>query len=921
MKRILLLVTAMLAMANMIAQDVYVSIEKSNVLGIVKNGTTVYQVPKIGDFNKALSVIVDPNTQDAYWIHNLSDHDNGIFSKVIKNNTEYFQPEYSGDISDLVYSDLGLLSAGSFKSGNLWQACIWRNDEVYPFYNLGDGEHTSWAYSICVAPGGGIYTCGYMGGYGVVWKDALSEPIIAIEDANILDVAYYDGSVYSLVQFSLDDDSFMVYEDDSPLYLLSEERCDFLYCLPKIKIDAGNIYVCATAYYDFYSTIWKNGQVMFQFDNSDKIAMDVTADGVFYCVYNEDVQRDCVYKDGELLFQLPSSNTVFDLFVDESCTDDTPRALPYSENFDMRATDWNCWTKTDEGENGDANYSYSYASYWHRMMYDESNLDNNCAFHRYNGDHNQEGWLISPRLAIPNGGEVTLSFKTYEQYPGDLEYEGVLVSTTGTAPSDFVEIWTQNNASQEWKVETIDLTQFVGQNIYIAFKYAGENGHSWSIDDVNVEQEAAAQYTITTGVNPANAGMVEGGGTYPAGEMVYLTASANPGWTFSHWSDGITANPRSITVTGDATYTANFLQESYNLIVNASPAEGGTVTGGGSYHYGDVVTLTATANEGYTFVSWSDGDTNSSRTVTVTENATYTAYFTSSGGSMFTVTVVSDNPFLGSVSGSGTYPAGAVIQISAIPGNHGRFVSWDDGNTDNPRTVTVTSDLTFKAKFVALQSYTITVESSDPTMGTATGGGTFIEGSEITISATAFSGYYFTSWDDGNADNPRTITVTQNATYKAEFSTNAVQTYTLTVMCNSDQGTVIGSGSYAEGAVVTIAAIPNSGYEFEKWNDDNTQNPRQVTVNDNMVFVAFFKGTGVDENEGNLMVLYPNPANDYIRIEGLEANSEVRIYDMMGNLVKLLNADGNEEIGINDLSAGLYLLRCGNATIRFVKTN
>lgn len=920
MKRLLLLVSLLFALTSMNAQDVYVSVALPNSVGIMKNGSMVYQAPEIGSSNEAWSVIVDPNTQDVYWIQSMSDYDNGIFSKVIKNNTEYFHPEYEGSIYDLVYSDLGLLSAGYFMSGNLSQACIWRNDEVYPFYNLGDGEHSSHAFGICVAPGGGIYTCGEMGDYGVVWKDALSEPIIAIENATIVDVAYYDGTVYSLVQFSGDDHSFMVYEDNSPLYLLSEESCDYYNCLPKIKIDAGNIYVSASFF--SHSTIWKNGQVIFQFDVYDFIAMDVTADGVFYCVYDVGVQRYCVYKDGELLFRLPSSSiTFFDLFVDESCTDDTPRALPYSENFDMRTTDWNCWTKTDEGENGDDNYSYSYASYWHRKMYDESNLDNNCAFHRYNGDHNQEGWLISPRLAIPNGGEVTLSFKTYEQYPGDLEYEGVLVSTTGTAPSDFVEIWTQNNASQEWKEETIDLTQFDGQNIYIAFKYAGENGHSWSIDDVNVEQEAVAQYTITTNVNPADAGTVDGDGTYPAGETIYLTATANPGWTFSHWNDGITTNPRSITVTGDATYTANFLQESYNLTVNASPAEGGTVTGGGSYHYGDVATITATANEGYTFVSWSDGYTNSSRTVTVTENATYTAYFTSSGGSMFTVTVVSDNTLLGSVSGSGTYPAGAVIQISAIPSNHGRFVSWDDGNTDNPRSVTVTGNLTFKARFAALQSYSITVESANPTMGTVTGGGKFIEGSVITISATAFSGYYFTSWDDGNADNPRTIIVTENATYKAQFSTNAVQTYSLTVMCDSGQGTVIGSGSYAEGSVVTIAAIPNSGYEFDKWNDESTRNPRQVTVNGNMIFVAFFKYTSVDENEGDLMVLYPNPANDYIRIEGLEANSEVRFYDMMGNLVKLVNVDGNEEIGISDLSAGLYLLRCGNATIRFVKTN
>ena len=54
-------------------------------------------------------------------------------------------------------------------------------------------------------------------------------------------------------------------------------------------------------------------------------------------------------------------------------------------------------------------------------------------------------------------------------------------------------------------------------------------------------------------------------------------------------------------------------------------------------------------------------------------------------------------------------------------------------------------------------------------------------------------------------------------------------------------------------------------------------------------------------------------------IEGLEANSEVKIYNTMGALVKVVNVNANEEIGISELSDGLYVLRCGNATLRFVK--
>lgn len=65
--------------------------------------------------------------------------------------------------------------------------------------------------------------------------------------------------------------------------------------------------------------------------------------------------------------------------------------------------------------------------------------------------------------------------------------------------------------------------------------------------------------------------------------------------------------------------------------VVASPSGGGTVTGGGLYEEGTSVQITAVANTGYTFVRWSDGNTNATRTVTVGETpVTYTAIFSQS---------------------------------------------------------------------------------------------------------------------------------------------------------------------------------------------------------------------------------------------------------------------------------------------------
>ena len=64
---------------------------------------------------------------------------------------------------------------------------------------------------------------------------------------------------------------------------------------------------------------------------------------------------------------------------------------------------------------------------------------------------------------------------------------------------------------------------------------------------------------------------------------------------------------------------------------------------------------------------------------------------------------------------------------------------------------------------------TITVASGNDSIGTVSGGGEYEFGAEVTITATAYEGYRFVSWNDGNTDNPHTITVTEDATYIATF--------------------------------------------------------------------------------------------------------------------------------------------------------
>lgn len=138
------------------------------------------------------------------------------------------------------------------------------------------------------------------------------------------------------------------------------------------------------------------------------------------------------------------------------------------------------------------------------------------------------------------------------------------------------------------------------------------------------------------------------------------------------------------------------------FVIKLTAETGGTVSGAGTYTVGKTATIKATPNTGYKFVKWSDGDTNASRSVTVSAsnisanvtNLSYTAEFAPLA---YTVTANTDGN--GTVTGGGTYEYGKSVTLTATPNTGYKFVKWSDGDTNNPRTVTVTGAATYTAQF------------------------------------------------------------------------------------------------------------------------------------------------------------------------------------------------------------------------------
>ena len=430
------------------------------------------------------------------------------------------------------------------------------------------------------------------------------------------------------------------------------------------------------------------------------------------------------------------------------------------------------------------------------------------------------------------------------------------------------------------------------------------------------------QHVVTTVVTPEGSGTVEGGGIYPYGETVTLTAQNNTGYIFKMWSDEVFDNPRQVVVDRDTTYTAVFSPLQYTITTGSDPEEGGVVEGGGSYPYGEPVTLTARPANNYSFLCWQDGITSNPRNIIVTGDATYKALFRFTGTVEYHIKLIPSDASMGTVEGEGQYPAGSVIEIKAVPFEHAQFVGWDDGNTDNPRTLVVNSDMILTAIFEPRPMYTITVTSISNTMGTVFGGGTFYANTEINIGAIPYEGFHFAGWQDGEMSNPRTITVTEDAEYIANFSQTLPTTYTVTVHYLPEQGYILGAGSYIEGTTATLVAIAKEGYVFAQWSDGITEETREILVDHDIELSAFFSFTDVEENDAISLCLYPNPASDVIRIEGTEGIHDICIFNLMGQVVKTATIQDNEEIHIDDLPAGLYLIRIDSLhAIRFIKEN
>lgn len=273
-----------------------------------------------------------------------------------------------------------------------------------------------------------------------------------------------------------------------------------------------------------------------------------------------------------------------------------------------------------------------------------------------------EGVMIEYRLKMAPG----LTFK-----PSSVSYDCVKVGTDGAtyswgyvvddqaSPTTKVDAATtlRNNGANSSTAQlnhTLDMSNAGEGNVFAMRFYISSTANNKNICIGNVKINGVVNgtiqdvvtYSFAAAANPEEAGSVNiypSGDKFEAGTELTLTATENFGYDFVNWTNAagqeVSTDAKFVyTVESDETLTANFKKvntyelaltvdgtNNYMVTINPQPT---MVDGKMMYEEGQAVQLNATQYEGLvTFTNWSDGETNSSKIISMTENVNVTAFY------------------------------------------------------------------------------------------------------------------------------------------------------------------------------------------------------------------------------------------------------------------------------------------------------
>ena len=267
---------------------------------------------------------------------------------------------------------------------------------------------------------------------------------------------------------------------------------------------------------------------------------------------------------------------------------------------------------------------------------------------------------------------------------------------------------------------------------------ASNNNGCTSEAEMTFELKERTNATITVLSANETMGTVTGGGNYPDGSKVTITATPNTGYHFVEWQDGVTTATREITVSGDATYSATF---AINVLEVLFLDWDESVLKKDSVDYGSAATAPADpTREGYTFTGWDKEFSNVKADLVVTAQYKINRY------------AVSFLDWDNSVLKQDSVDYGSAATAPADPTREGyTFIGWDKEFSNVTANLTVTAQYKINRYEVLFLDWDESVLKKD----------SVDHGAAATAPADPTrEGYTFTGWDKEFSHVTEDMTIT-----------------------------------------------------------------------------------------------------------------------------------------------------------------
>ncbi len=180
----------------------------------------------------------------------------------------------------------------------------------------------------------------------------------------------------------------------------------------------------------------------------------------------------------------------------------------FTEGFEFTSDELeNGWTSVDQDGDGNNWFLYDNESVGSTVSHSGEYAIASASWRSGQGALTPNNWLISPAIDLSaQSGTIKLSYYIKGQDVTDFrEHYKVAVSTTNTEVASFTTKFEETLNSNAWDVRTIDLSEYAGQTIYIAFVHCDVTNMFYLVlDDVTVFLDNSTDAAVTAVAGPSH---------------------------------------------------------------------------------------------------------------------------------------------------------------------------------------------------------------------------------------------------------------------------------------------------------------------------------------------------------------------------------------------------------------------------------